>query len=402
MLRYILKRIGWGLVTLFLFVTALFFLVNILVPGDFTSQFLLTGEQRERLAQDLGIDRSLWEQYWEWIRGLATGNLGYSHEGPTVASRVVEALGTSLLVFFAGMLIAFPLGNWLGRIGAWKKKGIFLGSSTFVAVVFFTAFPPSLAFLLERALLNSTSPQTFLSITTLDREMWILPDYFGFVRERPPGLSTPGEILWQMALAVLIAVVIVMLINGHYRLRAIRPRGLPPVVLLVLMLGIPWLLWILMGLRTLAVDLLASLLLLIVGVVLLFYGEMQLVTEAAMEDAVDTDYVMTARAKGVKERHIRDRHAARAALLPVLSRLVVSLPYFLAGMAILEEVFQVPGGLGALIFDAIRNQDTPAVVGSLVVVGALSLGARLMLDVLYAIFDPRIRYGSGKLEVEVG
>ena len=62
----------------------------------------------------------------------------------------------------------------------------------------------------------------------------------------------------------------------------------------------------------------------------------------------------------------------------------------------------MPGGLGNLLFRAIRNQDTSVVVGTLVVVGVFSLLARLVMDVLYAVLDPRIRYGSGKLEVESG
>ena len=69
------------------------------------------------------------------------------------------------------MMIAFPLGNWLGRVGAWRGSGFFLGFTTLVAIVFFTAFPPSLAFLLERGMRNTTTPAgTFLRTTTLERE----------------------------------------------------------------------------------------------------------------------------------------------------------------------------------------------------------------------------------------
>ncbi|MCB2224599.1 MAG: ABC transporter permease [Actinobacteria bacterium] len=397
--RYIAKRIAWGAVTLFLFVTMLFFLVNVLVPGDFTSQFIMTGEQREALAEQLGLNRSLWAQYWDWITALASGNLGYAFRGGEVATLVKDAMATTLLVFVAGLAVAFPLGNWLGRLGAWKGRGFFLGSSSFVAIVFFTAFPPSLAFLLERALLNTTSPGTFLHFTRLEESNFLLADRFGRVPEGVT-LPTPTTVLWRMTISVIVAIVVVALLDRL--LRKYARRGVPLLAYPLLLLGGPWLYWWLAGWNGLAMDLLGTLLLLVVGVVLLFYGELQLVTEAAMEDAVDADYVLTARAKGLKERQIRDRHAARASLLPVLSRLVVSLPYFLTGLVIMESVFGVPGGLGNLVFNSIRNQDTPVVVGAMVVIGVISLAARLVMDVVYALLDPRIRYGSGTLEVEVG
>ena len=82
----------------------------------------------------------------------------------------------------------------------------------------------------------------------------------------------------------------------------------------------------------------------------------------------------------------------------MLSRLVVSIPYFLTGLAILESVFNVPGGLGNLVFSAIRNQDTPVVVGAMVVVGGVSLLARLVMVICY---PPSWIPGSGTVG-EVG
>ncbi|MCJ7725845.1 MAG: ABC transporter permease, partial [Acidimicrobiia bacterium] len=213
MARYIAKRIAWGMLTLFLFVTMLFFLVNQLIPGDFTSQFIMTGEQRAELAANLGLDRSLWVQYWDWITALLTGNLGFSFRGYEVAGAVRDALSTSLMVFFVGMMIAFPLGNWLGRIGAWRGRGFFLGSASFVAIVFFTAFPPSLAFLLERALLNGTSAGVFLHTTTIESADWLLPNFRGQPAEPVPGMFTPAQMMWRMAITVLIAALVVYAID---------------------------------------------------------------------------------------------------------------------------------------------------------------------------------------------
>jgi len=398
--RYIVKRIAWGVVTLALFVTALFFLINILMPGDFMTQFRLglSADQRAELASQLGVDRPLWQQYWDWMSGMVTGDLGVAFVGDSVARLVVGAMATSLMLFFAGVLIAFPIGNLLGRIGSWKRSGFFLGSTTLVAIVFFTAFPPSLAFLLERGLQNTTTPGTYLAVTNLENGAWRQARLFGGVPAADGVVPEPSDILWGMVLTAMLALVLVMVINQV--IRRVRRRGLPLIALMGSTLAASWVIWVLVGWRSqAALDLLGVLLLPMIGVVLLFYGEIQLVTEAAMEEAIDADFITTARAKGLDERYIRDHHAARAAILPVLSRLVVSIPYFLAGLTILEAVFDVPGGLGNLIFGAIRNQDTAIVVGALVVVGAFSLLARLVMDVLSAVLDPRIRYRTGRLEV---
>ncbi len=403
MARYIAKRIAFSVLTLFLFVSFVFFIVNALIPGDWTSQFILTGEQREALQEQIGIDRSLWDQYWTWITGLFQLNLGTSYNGWTVASGVWQAMATTLFVFLAGMAIAFPLGNWLGRIGAWRGRGWFLGWTSFIAVVLFTAFPPSLAFLLDRGLLNATSPITHNHITTIDRDLWELPRR-PFVSDLHPyeevQVYTPSQIMWRMVLTLTLVIAALMVLD--HLSRRFRRKSIPPFLLSGAVIAVPILLWQAFGWRELTFDLLGTIALLTAGVIMLFYGEMQLVTDAAMEDAVDEDYILTARAKGLPDHQVRDRHAARAALLPVLSRLVVSLPYFLTGLAILESVFNVPGGLGNLVFWSIRNQDTPVVVGTMVVVGAMSLVARLILDIVTALLDPRIRYGTGRMEVEIG
>jgi peptide/nickel transport system permease protein len=168
--------------------------------------------------------------------------------------------------------------------------------------------------------------------------------------------------------------------------RRLSPGATALVIALGSMLG-----WRLAGFSAQAFDVASSMVLLIAGLVILTYGEILLVTEAAMLDTRDEDFVLAARAKGLPDRDVRDRHSARAALLPVLSRLAVSLPYFLTGLVILEFMFEVDGGLGNLIFRAVTTQDTPLIVGAMTVVGVITLTLRVVLDVTIAILDPRIR-----------
>jgi peptide/nickel transport system permease protein len=148
--------------------------------------------------------------------------------------------------------------------------------------------------------------------------------------------------------------------------------------------------WRLLGIEGLALDLAGSVLVLALGVVILTFGEVLLITRATMEDAIEADYVMAARAKGLPPRTIRDRHAGRAALLPTLSRFVVAIPYFLTGLIILESVFHV-NGMGTLLFEALRLQDTPLLASSLVVVGAITIVLRIALDLAHVALDPRLR-----------
>jgi peptide/nickel transport system permease protein len=100
---------------------------------------------------------------------------------------------------------------------------------------------------------------------------------------------------------------------------------------------------------------------------------------------------MAARAKGLPEKEIRDRHAARNALLPVVTSFVLALAFVLDGGVITETIFSWPG-MGLTLLQAAQTEDIPMVVGGLVFTGALALTGHLVADVLYAFLDPRIRY----------
>jgi peptide/nickel transport system permease protein len=386
MVRYTGRRLVSGLLTLFLFVTLLFFVINMVTPGDWVSQFILTAEGAEALREELSLNRPLWQQYLSWLVGLVTLNLGTSFGRGDVWDAIVAALPSPLLVLAIGLTLAFVLGGWLGRVSAYKGKSLASGSMTFVAIVFLTAFPPVLAILMEQGI-RSTFGFVFLGrLGSLDRELWE-----GLEVSIGEQLS-PGEVMWRM-LAVLV-VTLVLLRVLERMVRRFTRRRVSPWLFLLAMVVIPLLVWGQMGLTGRVFDIALASILLLTGVVLLTFGEVLLITRAAMDDVMLEDYVMVARAKGLPEREVRDKHAARTALLPVLSRFTVSIPYFLTGLVILEAVFGGSGsqGLGTLVFDAMHSQDTPLIVGSLLVIGVLTLFLRIALDVLHAALDPRIRF----------
>jgi peptide/nickel transport system permease protein len=115
--------------------------------------------------------------------------------------------------------------------------------------------------------------------------------------------------------------------------------------------------------------------------------------QSSMADVLQEEYITTAHAKGLSASTVREKHAARNAILPVLSRLVISLPYLLTGIVIIESSLGWPG-MGTTLWNSLYWQDMPLVMDMLLIVGLLSLVARLVLDVLIAYLDPRIRYGQ--------
>ena len=393
MIGFVGRRLLASVITLALFLTTLFFLVNVLLPGDWTSQFILTGDTRSALQRSLGIDRPLIDQFWTWASNIAVLNLGTSFGGESVLIAVRQAMATTLFVFVAAALIAFPLGYWLGRALAWNQSPWLTVPNTAVAVLLFTAFPPALAFLIERAIVNVLSPRTLQAITQLDPDRWNYQQGSRFAA--PPvtvqsfdGSLTPPQVLWRMlAIAAVVLVAVLVLRRLYARLTG---RGVWPGLIAAAMAAGSLVGWRVSGFSGQAFDIASSMVILIGGLVLLTYGEILLVAEAAMFDTRHEDFVLTARAKGLPERMVRDRHSARAALLPVLSRLVVSLPYFLTGLVILEFMFAVEGGLGNLIFRAVTTQDTPLIVGAMAVVGVITLLLRLALEITIAALDPRI------------
>ena len=116
-----------------------------------------------------------------------------------------------------------------------------------------------------------------------------------------------------------------------------------------------------------------------------------LLTRNSMLETMREDFVLAARAKGLPEKAVRDKHVARNALLPVVTSLVFSLAFAVDGGVIIESVFSWPG-MGQTLVSAAVAEDLPLAVGAFVFVGIFVLLAHLAVDVIYVFLDPRIRY----------
>ncbi len=138
-------------------------------------------------------------------------------------------------------------------------------------------------------------------------------------------------------------------------------------------------------------DLLYHLLLPLFVLTLLFFAGSMLLMRNSMLETLREDYILTARAKGLPEKVVRDRHAARNAMLPVVTAFTLSLAFSVNGGVLTETVFSWPG-LGRELIQAVLNHDYPLAQAAFLLISALVLGANLVADLLYSYLDPRIRY----------
>lgn len=126
-------------------------------------------------------------------------------------------------------------------------------------------------------------------------------------------------------------------------------------------------------------------------------------TRSSMLDVIRADYITTARSKGVPERSVIVKHALKNALIPIITMMGTSFGRLLGGAMIIETIFSIPG-MGSYIIGAVNNRDYPIVQGGSIVLAIAFSIAMLLIDLLYAAVDPRIkaRYASSKKRKKVG
>ncbi len=111
----------------------------------------------------------------------------------------------------------------------------------------------------------------------------------------------------------------------------------------------------------------------------------------SMLDTINSDYIRTARAKGLQDRTVWVKHGARNALIPIATFLGPAVVGILGGAVVIERIFSWPG-LGQLFLEAVSQRDYPVVMASVIIGATLTVIAYIISDVLYAVFDPRIRF----------
>ncbi|MCP4356559.1 MAG: ABC transporter permease [Chloroflexi bacterium] len=385
--RYLVKRLISGILSFLIFTSIVFFTFNALIPYDFVDTLSLqlagTGN-REALREELGLNLPLWQQYLNWLGDLAQGNLGREFtlfgQGAAVTDLLQTAIPSTLLIFITGAALAFWIGYSLGKITAWRSSNRITAPITASAIAFYTAFPPWLAFLVGYILVIQLGilPARAGS-RDLSRRLWF---------DAP---VSETAVMGFMFLSIIIMLILVWLCNrlAHRW----RKDGLPTfLAILIFIIGV-YLIWTIFDYTPYVLDILVAASVPFITFFLLSFGDTLLLTQTTMAGGRHEMYVQTARGKGLPSKQIRDKHVARNAILPVLSRFVINLPWLLTAIVIVEYATNWPG-VGNLLFQAIYNQNSFIYMDILIIVGLLSLIARLILDVAYAYLDPRIRFGG--------
>jgi peptide/nickel transport system permease protein len=303
MTRYLAGRILQAFIGLIFITTLVFFLVRL--TGD-PSRILMSEyaplELREVLAERLGLDRPLHEQYVSYMAGLLTLDLGQSFSGQPVIDVLLARLPATASLALASLVVAIILGLPLGILSAvYRGSGIDIFSRTV-------------------ALFGQSVPQFWLAI-----------------------------------MLVLVFAVILQIFPVAYS------QGIESYVLPSIAIG-----WAAVA------------------------GIARLV-RSSMLDVLDGDYVRMARAKGLPPRVVVVKHAFRSAIIPVLTFGGLVLGSFLNGSVVVETVFAWPG-LGKLTLDAVNSRDFPVVQGAVILIAVFFITINLLVDLLYAFADPRVRY----------
>ena len=382
MTSYLVRRAGQMVLTLFLIVTLTFFLVQA-QPGDYATFYALNpdlpAEVRAQLKESFGLDKPLWQQYLVHMKNTFTGNFGVSfgHFPRPVMEVLAERLPRTVVLFLSATAVSFYVGFFLGKAIAWRRGGVLEYAATISGATLFTAFTPAFALMM----------------------IWIFAFKLGWLpigKFLDPLIWRGAEVSANHVFSYMLLTAGAFVAFAFLALLATRKMGRfgtgrMPVLLIVLgAVAIP-IAWAFTGVAYLALDILRHMILPIATLTLISFAGTMLLTRNSMLETMREDYVMAARAKGLPEKVVRDRHAARNALLPVITSLVYSLIFAIDGSVIIEGVFSWPG-TGMTLLEAVRSEDMPLVMGSMVFIGLFSLLAHVIVDILYVYLDPRIRY----------
>lgn len=255
MIKYILKRLGLLLLTLFLIVTLTFFMMQVM-PGTPFSNPKLTPDQLEILKHAYGLDKPLWQQYFIYVGHMFTGNFGTSfvYTNQPVITMIAQRLPVSMQLGVQALILGTILGAFMGKASARRKNGILDGIFGFVSVL---------------------------------------------------GISVPSFVIGT---------------------------------LILLYLGFNLNLFPISGWGTFSQTIMPT--------IALSFAPMAVVTRfvrSEMIESLSSDYILLARAKGLSEKEVVNKHALRNSLIPMLTLIGPMAANLLTGSVLIEKSFQSPG-----------------------------------------------------------
>jgi peptide/nickel transport system permease protein len=383
MVKFLAGRLVQMAILFVIFLTLIWFLLQAM-PGDISDTLIgdpsIPLQTRLDLQERLGFNDPLWQQYFTYITNFFRGEMGvsFSRYPDDVSEVLFTALPRTLVLFLSATLFAFWLGFKTGKFIAWRRgavaeKGLIV-SGIFLQTVFYPWFAIVMLWLFG----------FYLGWFPIGR--FITADLW-----QGSGFDA-NEVFAQMILSVIVVTVIYgigrWLISRYSRnlVTQIRASQVLGIVSIGALLGYWWF----QPERAYVADIAHHTVLPVITLGLVAFGATMLLTRSAMLETLGEDYIMTARAKGIPDWIIRDRHAARNAMLPVTTSLVLALAFVIGGGIVTETIFSWPG-MGLIFLQAINVSDIPLAVGALSITGVLALFGHLVADILYAVLDPRIR-----------
>ena len=303
MAKYLLKRIGYIIVSLFFIVTITFFLMQAAPGGPFTSERKLPPAIEQQLNETYGLNDPLYKQYFDYLINVAQWDFGpsFKYIGQSVNDIISRSFPYSLVLGLEAIFLALSIGVLLGVIAAVKH--------------------------------NKFGDYTAMVIAVL-------------------GISVPSFIMatiLQYIFSMKMGVLPVAKFNSfaHTILPAIALATTPLAFIARLM-------------------------------------------RSSMLDVLNSDYIKTAKSKGLSQRVVTYKHALRNAIMPVVSYMGPLVVGVLTGSFVIEKIFAIPG-LGNEFVVSVTNRDYTVIMGTTVFFSILLLVSILIVDLIYGLIDPRIK-----------
>jgi ABC-type dipeptide/oligopeptide/nickel transport system permease component len=336
--EYIVRRLVL-LIPVIIGVTIITFVVSHVIPADPARAFAggpkAQPETIERIRQELHLDKPIWEQYFYYLNDLIHFNLGKSYlEDRPVTDALAQYFPATFELTIFAMLFAIPLGIAGGIVSAIRQNKLSDHATRIIAIVGYSLPIFWLALMLQYAF------------------AYIFP-IFPLEGRLSVGMAPP------MSITGFFVIDSILTLNGATLVSALHHLILPAFTL---------------GFATLAIIL--------------------RMTRSSMLEVMGSDYIRTARAKGLAERRVIYRHGLRNALIPTITVAGLSFGGLLSGAVLTETIFNWPG-MGRFAANAVLALDFNSVMGFTLLVAIIYVIANLIVDLLYAFVDPRVKLGGG-------
>lgn len=333
MREYIVKRLIFALLTIYIIATLQFVIFQVASPIDPAAMYMMSDprfeeEMREQIYHMFGLDQPLHIRYIKYLTNMFTWNFGFSFRSmKPVAEEMSWRLVNTVLLLGSALIGTMMVGIPLGILAA-SRRGSKLDVLAIGSGIFTWGVPTFFVQLL------------FVLFFTYYMHMWLgypLLPHGGLSSVPPPSnpFSYMADVAWHM-----IAPLTTLIVAG--------------------------------------------------------FGSWALYTRNIMLDALTQDYIVTARAKGLTERTVLFRHAFRSTLPPIVTLVTLAIPGIVTGAIITEFVFTWPG-IGRWYIESLFQGNYPVIQAVVFIYAVLMVAANIVADILYGVLDPRIRVGMRRM-----